>query len=636
MNVLKRFILYFVLINLLFLGIRFIDANKIIIEIEGNKNDFIQIFYKMNGEYSEQFSLRSDTFKNDIISFRLPFGNLEGDLIRIDPANKEGEISIKKITISGVFYTKTFNDTDLKLDIKAIQMISSIDINNGVRINSTGDDPVIELSNVNIFSIQNSIQFFISLLISFGFLFLNFNYFILKIKSIKLVIFKKICFYSESYPHMTIALISMLATLIVIFIFYPGFMTYDTLHALRSARNGVIDSMWPPMVSYIWRFVDLFSLNPSLMHFVQVYILFSSISFLMYLMTKRITLVAVVLLVLLIVPALIGTIAVIWKDVLMASMYFLSFLLLFIAKNSKTANQIILLSILGLVFTFIAICIRHNSIVAAVPFVVYFVYNLLKYFNYQRSIVIVSIVLGVILSFGLYTVKKQLDRYSLPDFKEMKGSDRTFIESVRVLDIAGASLCTDRNLFYDVLPNLTIQEIKKSYDPKHVNLSKDILSQVPLDGRINNIWFHTILQYPLCAMYNKFEMTKYMIGFTSGQQFLITDPSIIENEYGYSLDNSLLRDSYVSYIVKFSKVFILKPWFIYLVGLILACYLLIVKRFNLELSILLSSAIFYLGGLIMFGNAADARLPFFTNIVFIIVIIVSFYEIKIYQKEKIK
>ena len=42
---------------------------------------------------------------------------------------------------------------------------------------------------------------------------------------------------------------SLLMTLAICFTFYPGFMSYDSLHALRGARGEVTDSVWPPMGS---------------------------------------------------------------------------------------------------------------------------------------------------------------------------------------------------------------------------------------------------------------------------------------------------------------------------------------------------------------------------------------------------
>lgn len=636
MNLIKKLLLYVLLINLFFFGIRILYDQEITIEVENQKSDFIQIFFKKDGKYSEQNSLRSELITTGEVRFNLPFGSFEDNVIRIDPLNTEGNISINKIVIDGLFYDRVFDTSSLMSNIKTIQMIDEINLNNEIKLHSIGNDPIIELYNVNIFKEQNIIQGIVSLIISFFISFLSINYFLIKLKLLLARMSSKIHSYSKKYSYISIALLAFIFSLIIIYIFYPGFMSYDTLHALRGARNGVTDSMWPPMVSYIWRFIDLFSTNPSLMHFVQVYILLHSVGYLIFMFTKRILFVLIFLMLCLIIPTIIGTLAVIWKDVLMASFFTLGFLLFYMAKDSNTSNKLLILSALGLVSVFFAICIRHNAIVAAVPFIIYLVYILLMHFNYKKYVVVFSIFLGLTLSLGMYSLKKQLDIYSLPNFIEMKSSDKTFIEIVRVLDVAGASICTNENLFFAILPNLSIAEIEKLYNPKHVNLSKDLLSKVPLDGRINNIWLNVLFEHPICFMYNKYEMTKYMTGLKFGEQFLITDPSIIENEYGYKLDESFLRSSYVHFIVRSSSIFFFKPWFIYIIGLLMIIYLILIKKLKLELGILLLSALFYLGGLIVFGNAADARLPFYTNIIFIIIVIVSFYEIKVYRKENIK
>lgn len=633
MKLIKRFVIYFLIINFFIFGLRFFYPNKIVFGVESSKHDFIQIFFKHNGKYSEQNSLSSNLIKSGEVTFELPFGNLEENLIRIDPLNSEGEILINKIAIYGLFYSKVFSIEDVKSNIKPVQMINKIYSDNGIQINSLGNDPVFELYNADIFNNQNKIQFIFGLIISLILIFFNINTLISKVKFYFEKFYEEVCFYNEKYPYITVSLLALIATLFIITIFYPGFMSYDTLHALRGARNGVIDSMWPPMVSYIWRFIDLFSTNPSLMHFVQVYILFFSISYLIYFKTRKILLVLIALILCLIIPVLIGTLAVIWKDVLMASLFLLSFSIFLFAKNTRIDSTVLLLNLVGFLFVFIAICVRHNAIVAAVPLLVYSIYSLLIHFRYKKNILLVSILLGIFLSFGLYSIKKQLDKYSLPDFVEMKSSESDFIVSVRVLDIAGASICSTKNLFHEILPNLTVEEIKKIYDPRHINLSKKMLEKVPLDSNINDIWLSTLFHHPFCIMYNKFELTKYMIGLHSGQQFLITDPSVIDNEYGYKLNESKMRNKYVDFIVKYSEFFMLKPWFLYILGLLFVGYLILIKKMNIEISVLLLSALFYLGGLIVFGNAADARLPFYTNIIFIVIIILSSHEIKIYKKE---
>ena len=132
-------------------------------------------------------------------------------------------------------------------------------------------------------------------------------------------------------------------------LFYPGFMTYDTLHALRSARNGGTDSMWPPMVSYVWRAVDLVSSNPSAMHFLQVFILLFSIFVVVFIFTKKIRYATGFLIFYLSIPVVLGTVAVIWKDVLMAAFFMAGFLVIVSTRFVANKYWFVLLTFLALI-----------------------------------------------------------------------------------------------------------------------------------------------------------------------------------------------------------------------------------------------------------------------------------------------
>jgi len=169
--------------------------------------------------------------------------------------------------------------------------------------------------------------------------------------------------------------------------------------------------------------------------------------------------------------------------------------------------------------------------------------------------------LGSMLTSVVFFTKTQLDNYSLPDLVKMNNSTDEFIQMVRVLDVAGASLCVGRNLFADMAPNLSLAEIKSGYDPRHINLSKGLYDKVPADSRISKIWVSVAVHHPICFFNNKFQLTKYMIGANQEVQFIITAPSIDKNEYGYSLPESSLRDAVVTYIVNASNLPFISPGF---------------------------------------------------------------------------
>lgn len=435
------------------------------------------------------------------------------------------------------------------------------------------------------------------------------------------IIMRMICLFS----------MPLIASIAITTVFYPGYMSFDTLHALRGARIGVTDSMWPPMVSYVWRVVDLISNNPSAMHFTQVYLLLSAISYIIYSFSKKLSAIIAFLVLYLSIPVILGTVAVIWKDVLMAAFFLMSFAAI-LAMKCVTDKRIILGLFVFVIFTiFLGVCTRHNAITGAIPIIFYASYVLYSRISKtQRSLWFYTAIYGVLISGAVFFIKTQLDIYSLPDFVKMKSSTSSFIESVRVLDIAGASLCAGENLFPNINSDLTLPEIRKLYDPKHINLSQGLLDKISLNDQINNTWFGILVHHPVCFFYHKYQLTKYLIGANDGPQFLITAPSIDNNEFGYKLSDSKTREEFVSYIVQFSQLTFFKPWFLYLITAFTFILCWKIGVLTVDYATLFLSASFYLISLIMFGNAADARLTFYTTTVFSMIIFISVLEVTSY------
>lgn len=418
----------------------------------------------------------------------------------------------------------------------------------------------------------------------------------------------------NQWPTYILYLWPLFFTSVVSAIFYPGAMSYDTLHALRGARSGVTDSMWPPMVSYVWRVVDYFSTNPSAMHFLQNFVLLLSIFSIVRILTKRTFYSIFFLILFLSIPVVLGTLAVIWKDVLMAAFFMAAFWAVLLAKHEALSWRFVGLSILAILIIFLGTCSRHNAITGAVPIIFYWTFVIALRIGLEsiKKIIFVTIV-GISLTFGLFFLKTRLDIYSLPGFERIPSSSTEFIRTVRILDIAGASECVGSNLFGDISPGLAVADIQNIYDPKHINLSKGLFERVPVDSRIDELWVKTAKEHPVCIFYNKFELTKYMLGANTGAQFLITAPSIDQNEFGYKFSESIVRDKAFAYIIRASDFQIYKPWLLYFAsssGFLLICY---VGLLNFELFTIFTSGIFYFAGLVMFGNAADARLPFYST-----------------------
>ena len=427
--------------------------------------------------------------------------------------------------------------------------------------------------------------------------------------------------------NIKILLISIFFPVLILFVFYPGYMSYDTLHALRGARYGVTDSIWPPMVSYIWLVIDKINDNPASMLFFQVYFLFLSNILILHNYRVQINYIFYFCILLISLPYFIGTIAVIWKDVLMTSFILMSFYLSIIRSTKKKTYLII-----SLILLFIATCIRHNAIFATLPLIYL---NSKKMFNLEDkkfflSLKIINNILQnkkmfiffLFLTFSVIAFKSLTDQYSFTHFKNITSPTKSFLKGKMIRDLAGASICSNTNLFYKFKPHISVKQIKTTYNPKHVNLSKKFHDLIDR-GKINQKelfyeWVKVFFNNPFCFFYHQLKMFQYLYGINPGGQFLITHPLIDKNEFGYVLKKSTLRDYYNYYILNSTKLFFFKP--IFLFSILILLYL--IKRKNLNnviindnFKFLTISSLTYSASLIVFGNAADTRLLFYTNTV---------------------
>jgi hypothetical protein len=432
--------------------------------------------------------------------------------------------------------------------------------------------------------------------------------------------------WKKRFISFEITSISLIFALLVTFIFYPGFMTYDSIHAIEGARFGVHDSIWPPMVSYIWSAVDLISTNPSLMHFSQIFLLLLSLSSVIYQITRQIKYVVVSIFLFLLIPSILGTLAAIWKDVLMASLLVTSFSISLKMQSVKNINVSFFLFLSTIFFLFLALCSRHNGIAAAVPlfFLTSFIF-ISKFDLNPTHFKKIAIVLSSILILLFFLIKTLLDSYSLPNFTKINSKFDDFSGQM-ILDIAGASVCTNSNLFYKLDQHLKVDEIIKAYDPRHLNLSKEIVDKFSINTNIKSIWLEVIKEHPICFAYQKFNMMKFMVGANKGRQFLVTDPHIIKNDFGYKLEPSKTRDYFVNYIFKFSSFPLLKPWFIYAISFFAFFQICRARNLKPEYISLYTSGILYFFSFIPFGNAADARLLFYSTTTSFLILIICFYE----------
>lgn len=591
---------------ILVFGLSAAHKDRIVFYAETNTPEFMQIYFPVFTEsliyptYDAQKSERvAYSGKADLaIGLTLPDGAMK--MIRVDPSDHLVNMSIKSVQLEYLFSTVVLAPEELLKRITPLQGINKIEVvGERLLVNTSDEDPQFELV---LFKPDRSINDKRLMLIGAACSFVFFMLFLVlargDVKRLFII-----------FPGF---LLPTIASLSVIWVFYPGFMTFDTFHALDGARNGVVDSTWPPVVSYIWRVIDIFSSSPVAMFFSQLLLLLGSVYYVMYHFLKRHSLTTLFLLLYLIIPVVIGTVAAIWKDVLMAAFFVAAFAVMLAMKEPRGRSSFCALFALSVFLVFLGICSRHNGITAAVPLLFYAAWLMSKRFPSRMPTLAFVTLSGVVLIGAVYAVKLQLDRYTLPEFREIKGAT-ALIRVTRAMDIAGASICTGENLFERIAPDLTLSGIQASYDPRHSNLSLGFFSKIPFNKSLDELWLTVIKEHPICFGYNKLMLSKFLVGANVGEQFLAVTPQVDANKYGYTLPTSSVRDQVVEYVFDASKLVLFKPWVLYLLSIVLFWWLVALKKVSVEIVVVYLSAGFYFAGLALFGNAADARLLFYTN-----------------------
>lgn len=609
-QILKRTMIFYltslVISGLIIFGINLIHKDTIVFFVDAKKSDFIQLYFPVNSIYTEEFSERKVYGGSSTrgAEFTIPEKNLYH--VRVDPADKPLEIIVKRIEVRYLFNSKIFLPSELLNRIVPVQGIDSLTIRpEGLEIKTSGNDSQFELSIQNQLSLREKTKPF-TVIFALSFII----YLTMLAFSVKNI--------NQLPKAIVMIVVPTVISLGVSWAFYPGFMTFDTFHALDGARNEVTDSTWPPMVSYTWRLIDVISQSPVVMLFAQILLLLLSFFYIAQYFSKKIRYSFLLIIFYLSIPVILGTLAAIWKDVLMTSFLLASFATALAMKSTERKLPFIALSILTVLLIFLGVASRHNAITAAIPLIFYLAWII----SCRKSVKHVQLIstflcLGVLLTIGIYSAKIQLDKYSLPELHELKGAT-ALIRVTRSMDVAGASICLNKNLFKEQSPHLTLENIRENYDPRHSNLSLEFINKVNFDNSLDELWISTATTHPVCFLYNKLQLTKQLIGAHDGSQFIIVAPEIEENTYGYSLPKSTIREDLVNYIIDYSNESLLKPWFIYLACAAILTALSLTGRMNLELVIIFLSAILYLGGLVAFGNAADARLLFYTTTLIIL------------------
>lgn len=368
--------------------------------------------------------------------------------------------------------------------------------------------------------------------------------------------------FGRRYESVAYLAVGAVIAAILLTIAWPGFMSYDSLRALRGAREGVQDSLWPPMVSYIWWVVERLYPGPAGMLFFQNMLLASSTVWFLRSCGATLRWSVVATFITFGLPPVLGPSLVVWKDIEMAA-----FLMLAYASYSEylTRGQGKGLLYVCVISLAIACLVRHNAFFAALPLIMQ--WSLTRGWPIWKGVVVG--IIGVLII--CFLPGSFVNSYRLPDLKPISVRQTDVIKSLAVHDAIGASICAQHNFFQGMMSDpFDVHFLEENYSARHFNENGKILGRIDMKAFDPGLTYRSIIhQAPRCLFAHKIAMGQFILGVNEGPVYYITHGGIDENELGYALEPSEWRDLIIRALLAAAHTPIAAPFTYFLICLAL-------------------------------------------------------------------
>ncbi len=394
----------------------------------------------------------------------------------------------------------------------------------------------------------------------------------------------------------------------VIYLFYPGYMSYDSIQQLRFAKSGVLPDAHPPLMSLIWRQLDAIYEGPLLMLVSQVAIFALSLflisrSILKYAPTSRL-----LVYILLIFPPVLGVAGVIWKDIWMHAFLLLSIAFILLLRDCENRLKLTL-SIGALTCLFLATSMRHNAIFAVAPLSILLFFNvIIKQEKDKNRPYLFILSTSSATTIAIFILSIATTNY-LSDIK------RNFSQVVMAFDIAGTSVQYEKNLFFNDYDELTngdfkLEDIKSLYTPRyHACLYRPCRNNEPIVSFVQNSsdleklrenWISAILESPISWLKHKSLVAREILNLPGSEGLWVPTLRIPieENPWGIKYNENKIRGMFREVMSNMSTNSIYNPYLYFFASILILISLvpLLLLRL-LDAPIAMASATVLLSGL---------------------------------------
>ena len=375
---------------------------------------------------------------------------------------------------------------------------------------------------------------------------------------------------SLSRFHIQSALVAVSILALLVVIFYPGYMSPDSISHLEQATGVAHLTDWhPPVMTRLWGFLIRVTGHISSMLIFQLALIVAAmfmLSILVYRHTRnRAWALSVYVIVLL--PNIVNIAGVIWKDVQMAFSLTLAVLLIwFIISSKKSLGRVAVYGIVGLALLLIlyAGILRYNALFAVLPILFVLPRLLTKRLHAWSGLA--CVIVGLIVTIGVTIVINQPSEKTHP----ITAVQLDDIVHVANFDREQHGRWSMYKKIHDTCRDKT-KDIMNSYIICTTAAQREALKNE--HQGVFNDWLLTIIRHPI--KYVSYRLATFSIFiFPQPERMYIFQPGIEQNQVGAAVKNEYAISGLAAYVKGGAQTnipMIFQPW-LYLVILMFIYY----------------------------------------------------------------
>lgn len=397
--------------------------------------------------------------------------------------------------------------------------------------------------------------------------------------------------------------------------FYPGFISPDTLDQFTQALHNSYGNWHPPVMAGFWHLLLGVFVGPQPMLLFQLLLLWGGLALLLDVILKHRPLLSPLIILLALAPYVQNVAGNIWKDLHMSLSWFFVLALLinfyFSSSKPKTWHNILILLLI-----FYGIAVRISGFPGSIPLVILWwriVFGDSPRGRWRMALPASLIIVFLFLQLEGFISKKILHAHD--DHIEYK---------LIAHDLTGLSMRSGQLCFP---PEITTwRGFDTAYLFSHYNLvsfdniwwnpdHKQILPDLSEEQhqQLHAYWRSAILHHLPQYLKMKYEGTLFFLKIReSGNGMMIMYPYIYPNNFDFKLSPNPLRDKFFYKIETRQRAWYMVPWYWLILNvLFLLIALLPALRAHRTLLLIISSSAFFYLAIHFFVYPADTELRYF-------------------------